>query len=92
MKINKSLVREEDGGATYGVPNRDASYDCRHCFQLGNGRTMPPPPTINTYIHVKQCYHPSAATVRYRISYTRVDIRARRVQFASYERCIDTTT
>jgi len=51
MKINKSLVRKTDGGATYSVPVRDASYDCRHCFQLGNGRTMPPPQTINTYIH-----------------------------------------
>lgn len=51
MKINKSLVLKADGGATYSVPVRDASYDCRHCFQLGNGRTMPPPTTINTYIH-----------------------------------------
>lgn len=39
-------IRGASGGRRPGavVPDRDASYDCRHCFQLGNGQTMPPPP------------------------------------------------
>lgn len=62
MEIRKFVVRKSDGDATYSVPARDASYDCRHCFQLGNGRTMPPPPPINTHIYLFERYSVTTST------------------------------